>query len=71
MGVPLEWQEDHFLNHDHTLIQCSTHGALFTIDQGKCISGPCQGAYLQTLPYHEEDGHVIIDTKTLAELKKD
>lgn len=43
LGVELNWQEDKFLDMDGMLIQCSTHGALFLIEDGACVSGPCQG----------------------------
>lgn len=51
LGIPLEWQADQFLNVDKSLIQCNTHGALFTIDRGECISGPCTGAHLIAVPF--------------------
>jgi nitrite reductase/ring-hydroxylating ferredoxin subunit len=49
-GATLEWQQDQFLNLDKSLIQCATHGALFMIDSGECIAGPCAGDSLQALP---------------------
>lgn len=49
-GVNLEWQEDQFLDLDKELIQCATHDALFLIDSGECIAGPCNGESLQALP---------------------
>ena len=45
-GIRLEWQPDQFLDVEKQYIQCSTHGALFVIDSGQCIAGPCNGAYL-------------------------
>ncbi len=51
LGVQLEWQENQFLDMDGVLIQCSTHGALFEIEDGKCISGPCQGDSLTPVPF--------------------
>jgi len=48
-GAPLEWQEDQFLDLDKALIMCSSHGALFQIDSGKCIAGPCAGDALEPL----------------------
>ena len=42
-GVNLEWLEDQFLDMESTFIQCSTHDALFEIDTGTCIAGPCVG----------------------------
>jgi len=49
-GASLEWQEDQFLDMDNALIQCTTHDALFMIDSGECIAGPCVGDTLQTIP---------------------
>jgi nitrite reductase/ring-hydroxylating ferredoxin subunit len=60
LGVPLEWQPDQFLNADKTLIQCYTHGALFTIDEGVCISGPCHGDCLEKIPCHISNGQVVL-----------
>ena len=39
LGIELEYQEDQFLDSEGALIQCSTHGALFLIDSGHCVSG--------------------------------
>ena len=48
-GVNLEWQPDDFLNLEKALIQCSMHGAQFMIESGRCISGPCNGDYLDSI----------------------
>ena len=53
VGAPLDWQPNQFLNHDLTLIQCAMHGALFTPENGQCISGPCNGQALT--PINIED----------------
>ncbi|HCJ29681.1 MAG TPA: MFS transporter [Pseudomonas sp.] len=55
-GVPLEWLADQFLDSSGSLIQCATHGALFLIDSGECVAGPCAGQTLRALPYVERDG---------------
>ena len=49
LGIELEWLEDQFLDFDESLIQCSSHGALFLIESGECVSGPCLGQELQSL----------------------
>ena len=51
MGIPLNWVPNRFLDFDKALIQCSSHGALFNIETGKCIAGPCNGESLQRLNY--------------------
>ncbi|MBE9568855.1 MAG: Rieske 2Fe-2S domain-containing protein [Proteobacteria bacterium] len=60
-GINLEWQEDQFLDLDNALIQCASHGALFTIDSGECIAGPCAGDALQPIPLIIDDDTVILD----------
>lgn len=54
-GVALEWQPDRFLDASGSLIQCATHGALFLIDSGECVAGPCAGQALQPLNCHEDE----------------
>lgn len=60
-GSPLDWQPDEFLNLDRTLIQCSTHAALFRIDDGECVAGPCAGQTLTAVPIRLVDGWVLIE----------
>lgn len=60
-GASLEWQEDQFLDMDKDLIQCATHDALFIIDSGECIAGPCVGDSLQGLPLTISAGNVQLD----------
>ena len=60
-GSPLDWQPDQFLNLDRTLIQCATHLALFRIDDGHCVAGPCQGQSLTPMAVTLKDGWVIVD----------
>ena len=45
-GAPLNWEPDRFLDIDQRYIQCATHGALFRIDDGLCVQGPCAGQSL-------------------------
>ena len=45
-GTNLDWMPDQFLNASMTFIQCATHGALFRIEDGYCVSGPCAGQSL-------------------------
>ncbi|NNA98465.1 Rieske (2Fe-2S) protein [Pseudomonas gessardii] len=53
-GVPLEWQPDRFLDPSASMIQCATHGALFLIESGECVAGPCAGQSLTPLPGRED-----------------
>ena len=46
-GTPLDWLPDRFLDRGGRHILCATHGALFRIEDGFCLSGPCAGARLR------------------------
>lgn len=59
-GIELNIQEDEFLDMDGALIICSTHGALFQIDNGECLAGPCQGEWLETVAYAVEEGELKV-----------
>lgn len=61
IGSPLDFLPGRFLNADRTLIQCSTHGALFQIEDGFCVSGPCAGKSLAPLAVVVENGAVRLD----------
>lgn len=49
-GAPLEWQEDVFLNDERSYIVCGMHGALFEIEDGLCVDGPCFNDSLTSIP---------------------
>lgn len=57
-GVNLDWTPDRFLDWTGRMIQCSTHGALFRIEDGHCLAGPCAGRSLTAIPVREA-GDVI------------
>ncbi len=59
-GINLEWMPDQFLDADRQLIQCATHGALFLIDSGRCVQGPCLGQQLQPVPFQIDGDRVMV-----------
>jgi len=65
LGTPLDWEEDKFLDSEGTLIQCATHGALFRIEDGHCLQGPCRGKNLQALAFQIEQGMIMVDDEVL------
>ena len=58
--TPLDFQPDRFLNRERSLLLCSTHGALFRIDNGYCVRGPCAGRSLTSMPVTEKDGQIVV-----------
>lgn len=67
-GVPLDWEEHQFLDHDGAYIRCANHGALFTLETGECVAGPCRGDALLALAFTERHGNIIIETDQLPAL---
>lgn len=66
-GVNLEWREDQFLDPSEGYIQCATHGALFRIEDGFCLRGPCAGQSLQPLGLIEAGEWIFLaDEKSRA-----
>ncbi|WP_409316162.1 Rieske (2Fe-2S) protein [Pseudomonas sp. KCJK9016] len=60
-GVGLEWQPDQFLDPSNSLIQCATHGALFLIENGECVTGPCAGQFLAVIDCREDARGLWVD----------
>lgn len=59
-GASLNWQDEVFLSFDHAYIQCSLHGALFEMDTGTCIYGPCLGQNLKPVEVLIDNGAVYL-----------
>ena len=60
VGVSLDWAPDQFLTQDGTRIVCATHGALFDVESGRCVDGPCVGDRLEAVPVTVIDGVVLV-----------
>ncbi len=58
IGTPLDFTAGQFLNTGKDKIICSTHGALFEIDSGLCVHGPCEGQSLEPIAAEVHDGKV-------------
>ncbi|MBY0431787.1 MAG: Rieske (2Fe-2S) protein, partial [Rhodospirillales bacterium] len=50
IGAPLDWRPGHFLDMDKRFILCANHNALFRIEDGLCLAGPCAGKSLEVIP---------------------
>jgi nitrite reductase/ring-hydroxylating ferredoxin subunit len=70
-GTPMAWRKDAYLDAAGQHIVCAAHGALFDIDSGLCVLGPCLGDTLSPvlLKIHD-NGEVHLaahDTQTTQE----
>lgn len=57
-GLPLARVLDGYLTPDGSLLSCSWHGALFRIEDGACVGGPCSGMALTPWPVQVVEGVV-------------
>ena len=60
MGIPLNWMPEKFLDLDGVFLQCSSHGALFKIDDGECVGGPCVGDHLSPVTLKRDGDQYFI-----------
>ena len=58
--APLEWNPDEFLDENRENIICAMHGAKFTIEQGACTGGPCDGVGLSAVDIEVSDGDILL-----------
>ena len=56
--APLEWNPDQFLDENKEFIVCALHGATFTIDEGECVGGPCNGVGLTQVKLEQVENKI-------------
>jgi len=57
-GGMLDWVPDQFLSFERKHILCATHGALFRMDDGLCVHGPCIGKSLVSVAVRIVGEHI-------------
>jgi len=60
VGHPLNWKPDGFLTKDGSQIICSSHGAVYEIESGNCVGGPCPGKVLRAVDVEVREGQVVV-----------
>ena len=55
--MELDWQAGVFFSADRATLLCSTHGAAYAPDDGRCLGGPCDGKSLVELGVEEQGAH--------------
>ncbi len=62
-GALIDHIQGKFFNGDGSLLRCGMHGALFQVEDGKCVDGPCSGDSLTQVPSEAKpDGLYIEET---------
>ncbi len=59
-GLPLDFRPGQFLDRAKTHILCTNHGAVFRIEDGFCIAGPCAGESLRRRETEVRNGTVYL-----------
>jgi nitrite reductase/ring-hydroxylating ferredoxin subunit len=57
-AMELDWREAEFFDLQGRDLICSTHGAVYAADSGRCLGGPCAGTPLVRLRIEERAGQV-------------
>lgn len=60
-SVELDWEPGQFFDPTRVYLICSTHGAIYEPDSGRCIAGPCKGALLSAIAVEERDDSIFLE----------
>jgi nitrite reductase/ring-hydroxylating ferredoxin subunit len=66
-GVWLNIGAGEFFSPDHAFLRCGRHGALFEIETGLCVQGPCENKRLEPIKLVVIDGDVCLSGITLED----
>ena len=58
VAMELDWRAAEFFDLERRDLICSTHGAIYAADSGRCLGGPCGGTPLVRLWIEERGGQV-------------
>jgi nitrite reductase/ring-hydroxylating ferredoxin subunit len=60
IAVNLDFVKGQFFDESGEFLVCSTHGALYKANTGKCMGGPCYGVGLEPIMSEENEGVLYI-----------
>jgi len=58
--IPLNYEPDLFHVLDDDVLMCAHHGAMYSIADGFCLDGPCEGAGLMPVPVTVRGDAVVL-----------
>lgn len=69
-STSLPWKRHQYLDASSSYIVCAAHGALFDIQTGLCVRGPCAGQSLNNIPVEvDENQNIWLDLAHIKELE--
>lgn len=57
--IELDWNQGDFFESSGLYLMCSTHGAIYTPETGRCAGGPCRGGRLRPIAVFEKENQVF------------
>ena len=58
-GTPMAWRTNAYLSGDGEHLCCHSHNALFDIETGACVLGPCLGQSLTAVDIREDGNGTV------------
>ena len=65
IAIKLDFQPGQFFDEEGEYLICSTHGAQYAPETGKCLGGPCYGVGLELIESEEINGELFIVDQTV------
>lgn len=62
LNISLEFQDQQFMDMDREYLICANHGALFRVEDGHCVFGPCVNQHLTSvaIAVHSDGGIYLV-----------
>jgi nitrite reductase/ring-hydroxylating ferredoxin subunit len=60
-ALPLDLGAPSPMSDDGRYLLCHQHGALYRLDDGKCVVGPCAGEWLSPIPVAGDEDSLTLD----------
>lgn len=60
LPVTLDLNDSKFFTHDKQHLQCHMHGAMYEVETGYCVAGPCQGSRLRALEFKDDGAKLLV-----------
>lgn len=57
--IELDWNQGEFFESSGLYLMCSTHGAIYIPETGRCAGGPCRGGSLRSITVFEQDNQIF------------
>ena len=58
--ITLDYGDGQFFTPDRRHFICQTHGAMYEPRSGRCVAGPCPGAFLKPLNVVVDGGEIFL-----------